>query len=255
MHCSNAQQQLDQALANAVDSDESTLDSELQAHLQTCESCTEHYRSSVQELELKRLLANDQIPPMRSGFADQALARAWELGQHQPAAKPTTRPNLQWAGMAASLLLGVLLVNHWLINDPSDVSSAPSVASQEAPLEAVNPAAIAKVEMAPATTRNIQVRLVSKEALPNATISIRVEGNVALTGYPENQPLRWDTAIAAGNNQLALPISLKGGADASAGGTVVIEVRSGDASKAMRFTVAPEAAVAAADFPVYLASI
>lgn len=255
MHCSNAQQQLDQALASAVGNEESALDSELQAHLQTCESCRHYYRSNAQELRLNRLMATDPIPPMRSGFADQALARAWELGQQQPAAKPTTRPYLNWAGMAASLLLGTLLVNQWLINDPSDVSSATPLASQEAPLEAVNAEAIAKVEMAPATTRNIQVRLVSKEALPNATISIHVEGNVALTGYPENQPLRWHTAIAAGANHMALPISLKGGADANVGGTVVIEVRSGNASKAMRFTVEPEAAVAALDFPVYLASI
>lgn len=255
MHCSNAQQRLDQALAIAANSDESTLDSDLQAHLQTCESCREYYRNSLQELELNRVLASDQIPPMRSGFADQALARAWELGQHQPAAESVNRPYFAWAGMVASLLLGVLLVNQWLINAPSDVSSTTPIASQEAPVEAVNPPAIAQVAMAPATTRNIQVRLVSKEALPNATISIRVEGNVALTGYPDNQPLRWDTAIAAGHNQLALPISLKAGANASAGGTVLIEVRSGDASKAMRFRVEPEAAVATADFPVYLASI
>lgn len=255
MHCSNAQQRLNQALASAASNQEPILDSALQAHLQTCESCREHYRNSVQELELNRLLANDQIPPMRSGFADQALARAWELGQHQPAAESVNRPYFAWAGMAASLLLGVLLMSQWLINDPSDVSSATPVASQEAPLEAVTPATIAKVEMAPATTRNIQVRLVSKEALPDATISIHVEGNVALTGYPENQPLRWHTAIAAGTNQMALPISLKAGTGASVGGTVVIEVHSGDASKAMRFKVEPEAAVAAADLPVYLASI
>jgi len=254
MHCSDAQQRISKALASAADGEEPTLGSELQAHLQTCESCRNYY-SIAQELELNRLLASDQIPPMRSSFADQALARAWELGQRQSAAKPIARRNLQWAGIAASLLLGVLLVNQWLTNDPSDVSSAAPIASHEAPVEAAAPTEIAKVEIAPATTRNIQVRLVSKEALPNATISIRVEGNVALTGYPEDQVLRWNTAIAAGNNQLTLPISLKGGVGTSTGGTVVVEVSSGEASKAMRFTVAPEASVAAIDVPVYLASI
>lgn len=252
MHCSNARQRLDQAYASGT----RTLDAEVLAHLQTCESCRDYNA----ELRLDRLLATDPVPPMRTGFADQALARAWEQG-HPPTAQPAQPPRfVTWAGMAASLLLGVLVINHWLVNSPVDVPSANSVsanavASQGAQVGANTPAAIARVEVAPAVTRHVQVRLVSKDVLPDATITIRTEGDVALTGYPENQPLRWTTAIAAGNNQMSVPINLKTGSTGSKGGTVVIRVQAGDASKEMRFDVQPEAAVATLAFPVYLASI
>jgi hypothetical protein len=94
--------------------------------------------------------------------------------------------------------------------------------------------------------------LVSKEALPDAIITVQLEGDVALTGYPGTQTLRWQTAIAAGNNQMALPISLKG--NNALGGVISIEVRSGDASKTLHFKVQPGTSLAMLN-PVYLASI
>jgi hypothetical protein len=226
MHCSNVQQRLQQATTNAA----ITADSELMAHLKTCEPCNDY----AQELRLTRLLANTPVPAMREGFADQALARAWDVGQHQQAEKPIRRYAV--AGMAASLLLGVLLVSQWgTISTP-----------------VVQPATMAQVEVAPAATREVQVRLVSKEALPDAIITVQLEGDVALTGYPGTQTLRWQTAIAAGNNQMALPISLKG--NNALGGVISIEVRSGDASKTLHFKVQPGTSLAMLN-PVYLASI
>jgi hypothetical protein len=226
MHCSNVKQRLQQATTSAA----ITADSELMAHLKTCESCNDY----AQELRLTRLLANTPVPAMREGFADQALARAWEAGQHQQAARPIRRYAV--AGMAASLLLGVLLVSQW-----STISTP-----------VVQPATMAQVEVAPAMTRDVQVRLVSKEALPDATITIQLEGDVALTGYPGQQTLKWQTAIVAGNNQMSLPVSLKG--NNAHGGVITIEVRSGDASKALQFNVRPGTSLAALD-PVYLANI
>lgn len=225
MHCSDVKQRLQQATTSAT----INADSELMVHLKTCEPC----RDYAQELRLTRLMASTPVPAMREGFADQALARAWEAGQHQQVAKPTRTYAL--AGMAASLLLGVLLVSQW-----SNISTP-----------VVQPATMAQVEVAPAATREVQVRLVSKEALPDATITVQLEGDVALTGYP-GQTLRWQTAIAAGNNQMALPISLKG--NNAHGGVITIEVRSGDASKALQFKVQPGTSLAGLD-PVYLANI
>lgn len=230
MHCSDAQHRLEQEHASAA----SNTDSELSAHLQTCQPC----RDYAQELRLKRLLANDPVPAMRAGFADQALARAWELGQHQQPVKRKPRTPL-WAGMAASLLVGSLLISQWLANPP----------------DVVQPEVIAQVQVAPAVTREVQIRLVSKEALPDATITVQWDGDVALTGYPGTQTLSWNTALVAGNNQMALPVTLKGESTGTTkGGVVTIEVRSGDASKQMRFTVEPDMSIAAA-YPVYLASI
>lgn len=226
MHCSNVKQRLQQATTSAA----ITADSELMAHLETCEPC----RDYAQELRLTRLLASASVPAMREGFADQALARAWELGQHQQAARPIRRYAV--VGMAASLLLGVLLVSQW-----SNISTP-----------VVQPTTMAQVEVAPAMTRDVQVRLVSKEALPDATITIQLEGDVALTGYPGQQTLKWQTAIAAGNNQMSLPVSLKG--NNAHGGVITIEVHSGDASKALQFIVQPGTSLAALD-PVYLANI
>lgn len=231
MHCSNVKQRLQQATTSAA----ITADSELMAHLKTCESCNDY----AQELRLTRLMANTPVPAMREGFADQALARAWELGQHQQAARPIhsfTKVSYAVVGMAASLLLGVLLVSQW------NTISTP----------VVQPTTMVQVEVAPAMTRDVQVRLVSKEALPDATITIQLEGDVALTGYPGQQTLKWQTAIAAGNNQMSLPVSLKG--NNAHGGVITIEVRSGDASKALQFNVQPGTSLAALD-PVYLANI
>jgi hypothetical protein len=230
MHCSDVKQRLQQATTSAT----INADSELMAHLKTCEPC----RDYAQELRLTRLMASTPVPVMREGFADQALARAWELGQHQQASKPIrkyAKTSYAVMGMAASLLLGVLLVSQW-----SNISTP-----------VVQPATMAQVEVAPAATREVQVRLVSKEALPEATITVQLEGDVALTGYP-GQTLRWQTAIAAGNNQMALPISLKG--NNAHGGVITIEVRSGDASKALQFKVQPGTSLAMLD-PVYLANI
>lgn len=231
MHCSDVKQRLQQAMTSAA----IKADNDLIAHLETCEPC----RDYAQELRLTRLLANTPVPAMREGFADQALARAWELGQHQQASKPIrTYAKASYAvmGMAASLLLGVLLVSQW-----RNISTP-----------VVQPAPLAQVEVAPAVTRNVQVRLVSKEALPDATITIQLEGDVALTGYPGQQTLKWQTAIVAGNNQMALPVSLKG--NNAHGGVITIEVRSGDASKALQFNVQPGTSLASLD-PVYLANI
>jgi hypothetical protein len=231
MHCSDVKQRLQQATTSAT----ITADSELMAHLKTCKPCHDY----AQELRLTRLLASTPVPAMREGFADQALARAWEVGQHQQAARPIrsfATVSYAVAGMAASLLLGILLVSQWgTISTP-----------------VVQPATIAQVEVAPAATREVQVRLVSKEALPDAIITIQLEGDVALTGYPGTQTLRWQTAIAAGNNQMALPISLKG--NSALGGVISIEVRSGNASKMLHFTVQPGTSLAALN-PVYLANI
>jgi hypothetical protein len=230
MHCSDAKQRLEQAQTSTT----TNADTELMAHLQTCPPCNDY----AQALRLNRLLASDPVPAMRAGFADQALARAWEIGQHQQPAKSHSR-TLRWAGMAASLLLGSLLIGQWLINPP----------------DVAQPEVIAQVQVAPSITRDVQIRLVSKEALSDATITVQWDGDVALTGYPGTQTLSWNTALAAGNNQMALPVTLKSeGTGATKGGVVTIEVRSGDASKQMRFIVEPDLSIASA-YPMYLASI
>jgi len=237
MHCNQVKQYLEQALTRA----EAEANPALMAHLQACEAC----RTCAQQQwetdeQLRRLMAADDIPPMRAGFADQALARAWEKAEVQRQRK-STRPYI-WGAAAASLLL-VMLGGHWLTT--SEPSATPQVASQGAETPSV--------VMAPAITREVQVRLVSKEALADASITLQLEGDLALNGYPGTTTLQWRAGLAAGINQLALPLSLSSAT--SQGGTVTVRVAVGEASKSFSFRVQAQALAMQGLTQVYLASL
>lgn len=217
MNCSEVKQRLENAAS--IDA-ETSADAALQSHLLGCESC----RSYAEELNLSRLLADIPVPPMSSGFADRALAHAWEHAEAEPPRKTTGIRHYAWASLAASVLLVGVFVTQWMTpGKPPHLPSSPTV-----------------VQAVPKATHPVEVRLVSKEALPNATITVTLDDAVALTGYPGKRTLSWQTAIAAGSNQMSLPVALKG----NKRGTVTIQVRSADASKEMRFTVEPKHSLA-----------
>ena len=189
-------------------------DSGLQAHLADCEECG----AMSKELELIRLLATSPVPASSPGFADRALAQAWETAHPQP--KPLHKPTYAWAGLAASVLLAGVL----LLPDRDQRPAAPTDA------ETV-------VQVVPQQTHPVHIRLVSKTALPDATIKIRWDKNLALDGYSATSSLSWQNPITAGVNQLTLPLVMTG----AASGEVVIEVTSGNATKQMRFRIEPQA--------------
>lgn len=209
MNCSEVQQRLNTAQA----SDKLAQDSAMLNHMQECESCKDY----AEELRLTRLLATMPVPPASEGFADRALAQAWETAHGTEQSKRKNRTPA-WAGLAASALLAAVLVTQWI---------GPNSTNTPAPTGET------LVQLVPNTTRPVQVRMVSKEALPNATITVHLDGGVALDGYPGQQRLSWQAPIEVGNNQMALPVRLNG----NTSGTIVIEVSAGGASKQMQLFV------------------
>lgn len=209
MNCSEVKQQLN----SSQESDKLASNSAILDHLKDCESCKDY----AEELRLTRLLATMPVPPASEGFADRALAQAWETAHGKAQSKPKNRPPA-WAGLAASALLAAVLVTQWIgpnsTNNPTQSGDT-------------------LVQLIPNTTRPVQVRMVSKEALPNATITVQLSGDVSLDGYPGQQSLSWQAPIEIGNNQMALPVRLNG----NTSGTINIEVRSGNATKHMQLSV------------------
>lgn len=209
MNCKQAQH-----LLHTAGDAQIAADSGLQAHLASCDECGDMGR----ELELVRLLAASPVPASSPGFADRALALAWETAHPQP--KPLRKPAYAWAGLAASVLMAGVL----LLPDRLQRPAAPPVTDRV-------------VQVVPQQAHPVHIRLVSKMALPDATIKIRWDKDLALEGYSTTSSLSWHNPLAAGVNQLTLPLVMTGGA----GGEVLIEVTSGGATKQMRFRVEPQA--------------
>lgn len=224
MHCNEVIQRLNATPANA----DPVADEALREHIGDCAQCRDYW----EELKLTRQLAAIPVPPPSEGFADRALARAWETAHGQQVHEQPATRRYAWAGLAASVLVAVVLLTQWV--GPRD--------------SAISPAGETVVHVAPEATRPVHVRLVSREALPNATITVRLDGNVALTGYPGTQTLSWQAPIVAGTNQMSLPVALTG----RNSGSIVIEVSSGGARKQMRLSIEPSLAAAASGYPTII---
>lgn len=212
MNCADVKHRLEHQRS----SEELAADTALRAHLKDCASC----RDYAEELRLTRLLRAMPVPPASEGFADRALARAWETAQPQSAPSPA---KFAWAGVAASALLAAVLFTQVfkpMSDNPSELDASPG---------------FQVVYVEPQTVKPVTVRLVSKEAMPEATVTIRLDDKVRLAGYPEQDTLSWQTAIPAGSNDISLPVELLG----SESGSIQIEIQSGQARKTMTLSVTP----------------
>lgn len=213
MNCADVKQRLNQQPST----EDLAADTELREHLKECADC----RDYAEERHLTRLLRAMPVPPASEGFADRALARAWETAQ--PQSTPSPAKHYAWAGVAASALLAAVLftqVYNPMSERPSGMDSSPG---------------FQVVHVEPRTVKPVNVRLVSKEAMPEATVTIRMDDKVRLSGYPEQDTLSWQTAIPAGSNEISLPVELLG----SESGSIEIEIRSGQARKTMTLSVTP----------------
>ena len=204
MQCTEARVQLEQA----VKSDAQAFAGELREHLAGCESC----RDYAEEIRLERLLKTLTVPPMREGFARQALNNAWAAKAGREA--PQRSGYGWWLATAATLLLtvGIAFKAPWQSPESTDIQV---------------------VHVAPQSVRQVELLMVSGEALPDAFITIQLDEHVGLAGYPGISRVRWQAPISAGNNQLSMPVLLLG----EHGGVVVVEVESGGARKRMTFAV------------------
>ena len=126
-------------------------------------------------------------PDPQAGFEERALANA--VGQ----VAPNWWPRRAGWGMAAAaaVLAAVLVVPHFgpTTTDPA----APQVA--EAPSES-------------SSLRVIDVLLNSAYAVEGASLTVKLDPNLALENYPDVVSLSWQTDLKAGGNKLSLPVRM-----------------------------------------------
>jgi hypothetical protein len=166
---------------------------ELQAaigHVRDCAACR---RRAEFHRHLAAALRDLPVPAPRSGFFEEAIARAQKAG-----GSPGARRHWQYfagAALAASLVLGLGL--GWLPN----AIRTPSV----------NLPGVTIALHAPHTVR---LALNSERDLRQATLNIALPEGIEVEGFPGQRDIRWQTDLARGVNMLALPlvaVSAQGG--------------------------------------------
>ncbi len=207
MQCETSKQQIDLA-----EGKQGNYTPALRNHLSVCEECSEYAERQI----MASLLASLPIPAISEGFADSMLERAWadkEVGN--PKSHGRTAGAL---AIAACLMLAVGLV--W----QAPPSGRDSLTGNQSPNI---------VSAAPRILRSVDLLMVSNEALPNARITLRMDGEIGLAGYLDRREFSWAAPLIAGNNQLTLPIELQGSNNAS----IVVRIDSEGASKEMVLSV------------------
>lgn len=183
----------------------------VQQHIESCADCREFLESMRYNALLKKL---PHVVPSE-GFADRALQQAWLARESH--ITESRAPKAWMLATAASLILAIGVV-FTLPSQDTSTGIGPN---------------IEVVEVAPQEIRQVDLLMVSAQALENAFITLQMDEHVSLAGYPDYSTVRWATSIAAGNNQLTLPVQLRG----SDSGSIVVEVESGGARKQMLLNV------------------
>lgn len=205
MNCNELRQRLDDYLDASL---EAGAVRDVEAHLSTCPSCSEHVR--VERLLRERLHELPAPPPPR-GFSRRVLGAA-RGARPAPVQVPPAR--LAWA-LAASILVTV-------------VAGAVVYDLRHQPGQAV-------VRVQSGAVQRVQLVFNSPSALSGVTMHVGLPDGVELAEYPGVRELTWQADLKAGPNLLALPVIVRG-----AGGTVLASVTFGGESK--RFSVQVEAA-------------
>ncbi len=206
MQCTQAKQQMNEIGVKALKDKAST---SLRQHIEECANCAEF----AEDLQFQTLLGQLPVVGPSEGFADRALQQAWQAKDSQNT-KPSPAKNWMLA-TAASVLMAVGLVFTLPEQDSATQNNVEVVA------------------VSPQEVRLVDLLMVSGQAIESAFITLQMDEYVSLEGYPDRSTLRWETSIAAGNNQLSLPVQLRG----SSNGSIVVEVESGGARKQMLLSV------------------
>jgi hypothetical protein len=143
-----------------------------------------------------------------------------------PALEQGRRPGF-WAGMglgaavAAGLAAAVFafMPSVWRMSEHGGITPAATAAA------AVHaPRVTPEISMALNETRDVNISVEAPTALPDAEIRVVLTGAIELAGFEGQKELRWRTDLAAGPNQLRLPIVALGGV----GGQLLVEVQHGE---------------------------
>lgn len=196
MDCRTFAMRLDDWLDGRLDAAEQE---PLRLHLQGCASCRRGHEDAESLRTAMRQLA---APPMRPGFAAQALARA-------VAAPASAAPAM---ALAASLVLGVGVA---------------------ALLFAVRPDPVPTVTLAVQQPESVNLVFNAARPLAGATLSLSLPENVQIVGYGERRELSWRTDLREGANLLQLPLVLQ----ANANGDFVAVLSHGASSRTFRVKI------------------
>jgi hypothetical protein len=210
MYCEHARQQLQQN-EGKQDQDYSAA---LFDHLETCPDCW-NFAASLWQKEAVGDAAEHSISTFE---VDCALNRAWSA---QPRRKPMAVPgSFRQLAVAAIVVVAVSAV---LLQFRDNGSTLPRQG---------NPATIV---INPANVRYVDFMLTSADAHREATITLALDENLVLAGYPGMREISWATSLQAGDNQLTLPLQLQNDEH----GVITVNVESGGLQKQMMFTVQP----------------
>ncbi|HEU4617761.1 MAG TPA: hypothetical protein VFV10_06940 [Gammaproteobacteria bacterium] len=176
-------------------------------HVAMCPECRDAQRA-LGALAAERRRRAPQPPP---GAVQRAVRAAAAAARQQPAQKSFFSPRLGfWAGMgfggaiAAGVAAAVVIF--------ASPSHAPTSAR-----------ATPEISIAANETRDVNISVDAPTALAGAEIHVVLTGGIELAGFDGQKELRWYTDLAAGANQLRLPIVALGGV----GGQLLVEVQHG----------------------------
>lgn len=207
MHCEQAKTQLRQ---NDGRRDQDYSD-ELFDHLSECRECW-NFALTLWEGEADRIAAGAESP---QPDVDMILDRAW-----QAHTRKQTRTFGGHVGQIAAAAV-VLIVAGLVLLRPE------AVVDQEQ-----TPAPIAAT---PSVVRQVDFLLSSPRELAQATITLELDENLVLAGYPGMKRISWPATIRSGDNRLTLPLQLQSDTD----GVITFNIESGGKQKQMMFTVRP----------------
>jgi hypothetical protein len=175
MSCQYVKQRCDEYIDNSLSEVENMIFKE---HLDNCPTCHEQIQQAQQ---IREALHNMDIPPMRSGFAQQVINNAV---QHHETAKPNLYKGLSLA-LAASLVF-VAMTGLYFNNLVIEGSPA--------------------IVMGLNQTKNVKLLFDAKDNIENVSISIELSDNLTLAGYENRKSISWQSQLQKGQNVLALPI-------------------------------------------------
>ncbi|MES3008778.1 MAG: hypothetical protein V4751_13515 [Pseudomonadota bacterium] len=208
MHCENFRQQLQRIGVKGL---REMVPGVLHTHLESCADCREY----TEDMQFRQALSAIPVAGPGEGFAERALQRAWAARDGQ-----RTAPSVNTGWLLATAATLVLAVGAAFMVPGTGVTTGSG-----SPLSVV--------EVAPQSVRQVDLLMVSGHALVDAWITVQMDENVSLAGYPDLDRIRWSTSIAQGNNQLTLPVQLRG----NSSGSIVVEVEADGARKQMQLTV------------------
>ncbi|NIR59352.1 MAG: zf-HC2 domain-containing protein [Gammaproteobacteria bacterium] len=205
MDCRTFNAYLDDLIDGALDA---AYAAELESHAGACAHCDQRLaRARRLRVALRELPSPE--PPV--GFADRALQTAAIRAQ---GARRRARTTAAGFALAASLCLGVA------IGVLMDGRPEPGPAGR-----------LQQVSISVSQPQQIRLAFDTEQALPGATLTVRLPAGVELVGFPGRRELSWRTDLAAGTNLLNLPVVARG----TEGGKLVTRLSHGERSRT--FTV------------------